>query len=130
MEQEQQKTVKHILLIEDDQFLLNIMSAKLERESFRLTIAKNGKDALAEIQTSNPDLILLDITLPDINGFELLAKIKATPATSSTPVIILSNLGGPESIKQGMDMGANDYLVKVHYTPQEIIEKIKALLKI
>ena len=123
-----EQSPKHILLVEDDQFLLNLIGPKIEREGFALTIAKNGQDGLAEVQRSMPDLILLDIVLPDLNGFEILEKIKANEALSSIPVVILSNLGQPENIKKGKELGAIDYLVKVQHTPQDIVDKVKNLL--
>ena len=127
---EQGQSNKRILLIEDDQFLLNLIGPKIEREGFMLTIAKNGQEGLVEVTRSMPDLVLLDIILPDLNGFEILEKIKADQSLASIPVVILSNLSQPENIKRGQELGAIDYLVKVQHTPQDIVDKIKNLLGI
>ncbi len=74
-------------------------------------------------------MLLLDLILPGIDGFEVLSKIKEEPATASIPVVILSNLGQREDVERGLKLGAVDYLVKAHFTPNEIIEKVKANLK-
>jgi len=80
-------------------------------------------------KSKKPDLVLLDLILPGIDGFEVLAKVKEDPATTSVPVIILSNLGQREDVERGMKLGAIDYLIKAHFTPNEIIDKIKVNLK-
>jgi DNA-binding response OmpR family regulator len=74
-------------------------------------------------------LILLDLILPGIDGFEVLSKTKEEPSSAQTPVIILSNLGQKEEVEKGLKLGAVDYLIKAHFTPGEIIEKIKTILK-
>jgi len=76
------------------------------------------------------DLVLLDLALPGIDGFEVLFRIKNDPALSSIPVVILSNLGQKEDIERGMKLGATDYLIKAHLTPSEIIGKVRAVLKV
>jgi len=72
---------------------------------------------------------LLDLILPDIDGFEVLSKIKTDPALAEIPIIILSNLGQKDDIEKGLKMGANDYLIKAHFTPEEVVEKIGIILK-
>ncbi|MDO8436326.1 MAG: response regulator, partial [bacterium] len=84
---------------------------------------------IKKIKTEKPDLILLDLILPGIDGFEVLAKIKDDPTLSAIPVIILSNLGQQEDVERGLKLGAVDYLIKAHFTPGEIIEKIKNNLR-
>jgi DNA-binding response OmpR family regulator len=120
---------KKILVIEDDKFLQKIIDAKLSKEGYDFLISIDGEEGMKSIKENRPDLILLDIILPGINGFEVLARIKSDPSTSEIPVIILSNLGEKVDIDKALKMGAADYLVKAHFDPQEIIVKMEAVLK-
>jgi DNA-binding response OmpR family regulator len=120
-----------ILLIEDDKFLHELMARKLQSAGFETVSAFDGESGvtIAEKAGQNGfDIILLDLILPGINGFEVLSKLKANPATASIPVIILSNLGQKEDIEKGLDLGAVDYLVKAQFTPAEILNKVKQTL--
>jgi len=121
--------MKKILIIEDDKFLRELIAKKLLKENFEIFEAIDGEEGLKKIKEEKPDLILLDLILPGIDGFEVLAQIKKDPAMLSIPVIILSNLGQKEDIEKGMRMGAVDFLIKAHFTPGEIIDKIKSVLK-
>jgi len=114
-----------ILIIEDDKFLRELMARKLNQENFDVTEALDGEEGIEKVKETVPDLVLLDLILPGIDGFEVLSKIKEDPATASIPVIILSNLGQREDVERGLKLGAVDYLVKAHFTPNEIIEKVK-----
>jgi DNA-binding response OmpR family regulator len=118
-----------ILIIEDDKFLRELMARKLKEEGFAIDEAVDGEEGLRKSKEGKPNLILLDLILPGIDGFEVLAKIKQDPETKSIPVIILSNLGQKEDIEKGIKLGAVDYLVKAHFTPGEIIEKIRNALR-
>jgi len=121
--------MQKILIIEDDKFLRELIVRKLSQENFDVVEAIDGEDGIKKVKETIPDLLLLDLILPGIDGFEVLSKIKEEPATASIPVIILSNLGQKEDIERGLKLGAVDYLVKAHFTPNEIIEKVKANLK-
>ncbi|OIP75856.1 response regulator [bacterium (Candidatus Gribaldobacteria) CG_4_9_14_3_um_filter_36_15] len=121
--------MQKILIIEDDKFLRELIVRKLSQENFDVVEAIDGEDGIKKVKETIPDLLLLDLILPGIDGFEVLSKIKEEPATASIPVIILSNLGQREDIERGLKLGAVDYLVKAHFTPNEIIEKVKANLK-
>lgn len=118
-----------ILIIEDDKFLRELISRKLEREGYSVSEAMDGEEGEKKIREEKPDLVLLDLILPGIDGFEVLSRIKQESSLESIPVIILSNLGQKEEIEKGLKLGAIDYLVKAHFTPAEIIEKIKNVLK-
>jgi DNA-binding response OmpR family regulator len=120
---------KKILIIEDDKFLRELIAQKLLKEDFEVSEAIDGEEGLKKVKEEKPDLILLDLILPGIDGFEALARMKEDPALSSIPVIILSNLGQKEDVERGLKLGAVDYLIKAHFTPGEIIEKIKTNLK-
>jgi len=119
---------KKILLIEDDKFLGKIINKKLLKEGYTVIRATDGEQGVLKVEEQNPDLILLDIVLPEMNGFEVLAKLKSSPALAKIPVIILSNLGAKDEIKKGLDLGADDYLVKAHFNPSEIISRIEAVI--
>ncbi len=123
--------MKKILIIEDDKFLRELIAKKLRSENFEVIEAKNGEEGIKKTQDKEgkPDLILLDLILPGINGFDTLGEIKKTPPASEIPVIILSNLGQKDDVDRGMALGAADFLIKAHFTPQEIIKKIKGVIK-
>jgi len=119
---------KKILVVEDDKFLRKVISLKLDREGYEVSEAVDGEKGAEKIKKEKPDLVLLDLILPGIDGFEFLSKVKTDPVLSKIPIIILSNLGQKDDIEKGLKMGANDYLVKAHFTPDEIITKIKLIL--
>ena len=120
---------KKILIIEDDRFLRGLIIKKLGDEGFEVVEAVNGEDGIKKIEEIKPDLILLDLILPGMDGFEVLSQMKKKIEISQTPVIILSNLGQKEDIERGLNLGAIDYLIKAHFTPNEIIDKVKNALK-
>jgi DNA-binding response OmpR family regulator len=120
---------KNILIIEDDKFLRELIVRKVINEGFDASEAIGGEEGIKKIKEEKPDMVLLDLILPGIDGFEVLSLMKEDSALSSIPVIILSNLGQKEDIEKGMKLGAVDYLIKAHFTPGEIIEKIKANLR-
>jgi DNA-binding response OmpR family regulator len=121
--------MKNILIIEDDEFLRGLINKKLAAEDFNMISAIDGEEGIKKAKEEKPDLILLDLVLPKIDGFEVLSQIKANPSTSAIPVIILSNLSQKEDMDKGIKLGATDYVIKAQFTPEEIIEKVKAILK-
>lgn len=118
-----------ILIVEDDKFLRDLISKKLVGEGYRIALAVDGKEALTMIGQEKPDLILLDIILPGMNGFDVLKQIKEDSNFSDIPVLILSNLSQSEDVVKGFKLGAVDFLVKAHFTPAQIIDRIKQILK-
>ncbi|KKU79756.1 MAG: Two-component response regulator [Parcubacteria group bacterium GW2011_GWA2_47_7] len=116
---------KKILSIEDDEFLSSLVSGKLIESGFSVITAGTGKDGLAKAELEHPNLILLDIMLPDMGGFEILQSLKANPATKDIPVIILSNLGGRDEIEKGVALGASSYLIKSNILPHEVAEMVQ-----
>lgn len=120
---------ENILIVEDDKFLRELISRKLLGEGFKIDEAIDGEEGLKKLQESKPDLILLDLILPGLDGFDVLQRIKDDPSTASIPVLILSNLGQKDEIERGLKLGAVDFLVKAHFTPEEIVQKIKQVLE-
>jgi len=120
---------KKIVIIEDDKFLRELISKKLSDAGYEVLEAIDGEEGIKRVKESKPDLVLLDLILPGIDGFEVLSQIKQGPLFSDLPVIILSNLGQKEDVEKGLKLGAVDFLVKAHFTPGEIIEKIKKILR-
>jgi DNA-binding response OmpR family regulator len=120
---------KKILLVEDDEFILNMYRLKLEMENFEVLVAENGEKAINFFKEKDFDLVLLDIILPKKNGFEVLKEIKELKEKKGTPVILLTNLSQKEDVKKGIKLGADDYLIKSHFLPSEIVAKVKKYLK-
>ena len=118
-----------IIIVEDDKFLRDLITQKVLKEGYLVVEAVNGEEGVAKAKEEKPDLMLLDLILPGIDGFEVLRQVKENPETSSIPVIILSNLGQKDDVERGMKLGAADYLIKAHFTPGEILAKIKSILK-
>jgi len=121
------KKKSELLVVEDDQFLRDLLLKKLEKEGFRVAVAIDGQEAVTTFEKEKPKLVLLDIILPVIDGFEVLKKIKAHPdkTLAKTPVILLSNLGQESDIEKGKSLGTDDYLIKAAFTTDEIIKKVK-----
>jgi len=115
---------KKILIIEDDKFLRELISNKLAKRGYELIQAVDGEQGFEKTKKEKPDVILLDLILPGIDGFEVLSKIRKEKDIAETPVLILSNLGQKEDIEKALNLGAADYLIKAHFTPEEIVEKI------
>jgi len=120
--------MKTILLVEDDPFLIDIYSTKLKEAGFVVEVAQDGDEALNKVRELMPDLVLLDIVLPAMNGWEILREIKKDDKLNGLKIIVLSNLGEKEDVEKGMKNGADRYLVKAHYTPTEVIKEIKDIL--
>lgn len=121
------KAVK-VLIIEDDQFLRDLASRKLKQEGFQVDIAIDGTEGLEKIEKNKPDVVLLDIILPGLDGFDILKKVRGhkEKTVNQMVVILLSNLGQEADVAKGQRLGADDYLIKANFTIDEIIEKIKA----
>jgi two-component system, OmpR family, phosphate regulon response regulator PhoB len=119
---------KKILIIEDDKFLRKIIKRKFSGEGFDVIEAVDGERGITLAKNDQPDIIILDLVLPEINGFEVLQTLKQTPETSEIPVIILSNLGEEENVKKGLAAGAADYLIKSNLDPSDIFDRVGKVL--
>ena len=123
------KIMSKILIVEDDKFLRELMVRKLNTEQgFEVISAIDGESGLKTMKEQKPDLVLLDLILPGIGGFDVLSRMKDDISMPSIPVIILSNLGQQDDVDKGLKLGAVDYMVKAHFTPNEIIEKVRQIL--
>ncbi|MBI2042573.1 MAG: response regulator [Candidatus Nealsonbacteria bacterium] len=114
-----------IVLIEDDEALAEVLYSELTEADFEVFPAFDGEEGLKQVKEKKPDLVLLDLILPKIHGFEVLAELKKSPHTQGIPVIILTLLGEDEDIKKGLKLGAEDYIVKSSHAVAEIVEKVK-----
>lgn len=119
-----------ILLVEDDEFLAELYATKLGLEGFSVHVANDGRKGLKSAREVHPDLMLLDIILPKMDGFEVLRQLKSDAETKGIPVILLTNLSQRSEVQQGLDLGALDYLIKAHFMPSEVVTKIKSVLKL
>lgn len=117
-----------ILFVDDDNFLRKVYNSELSDQGYEVILAADGDEGLEKAQLNDPDLIILDMIMPQKNGFEVMSELQKNPATKNIPVIILSNLGQEDDIKKGLDMGAVDYLVKDNITLTTIVEKISQYL--
>lgn len=121
--------MKTILLIEDDAFLKDLESTKFIKEGFSVMPATTRADIDAHLATTTPDIILLDLMLPDVDGFTLLDMFRSSDKTKTVPVIVFSNLSSDADMKKAFDKGANEYMVKSNVMLDEIVGKIQTLLK-
>lgn len=120
--------MKNILLVEDDPFLIDIYSTKLKEAGFEVEVVSAGEKVLDKVLEKQFDLLVLDIVLPQMDGWEILRKIKEKAKLKSLPIIILSNLGQKEEVEKGLRLGATKYLIKAHYTPSEVVSEIKKII--
>ena len=123
-------SVKKILVIEDEHFLLNFWEAKLDSLYYQVFKSLDGAKGLVLARSKSPDLILLDILMPRLDGYEVLIRLKKSKKTKDIPVIILSNLSQQEEIEKGIRLGAIDFIVKADVIPSEVETKIEKYLKI
>lgn len=117
-----------ILIIEDDDFLRSLAIGKLEKEGYAIESATAGDTGLEQVMKLPPDLLILDLMLPNISGFEVLEKIRNNAATKDLKVVVFSNLGEETDIKRCLDLGVSEYLVKANFTLDELAEKIRMIL--
>lgn len=120
--------MKKILLIEDDPLLIDVYSTKLKQSGFEVRVVQSGEKALEAAEEQQPDLVLLDIVLPHIDGWDILHNLRSSEKLRGARIVILSNLGQKEEIAKGLALGAAKYLIKAHYTPSEIVQEIINLI--
>ena len=108
--------------------MLDMYSLKFRESGFLVDVAKGGGEALEKAKAVNPDVILLDIVMPQLDGFEVLRSLKKEKYAEGAIIVILTNLGQKEDVERGLALGANDYIIKAHFTPSEVVNKVKSLL--
>ena len=116
--------MKKILIIEDEEILLELLAKKLDQEGYKVLTATDGEKGLEKLKKEKPDLVLLDIVMPKMGGFEVMAKIQEDKELSKIPVIVISNSGQPVEIKRIQELGVKDWLIKTEFDPQEVIDKV------
>lgn len=124
-----EKNKKKILIIEDEKFLLEMYQSRFEKEGYRVSTAIDGQHGLELAQKEKPDLIILDIVMPGMDGYEVIKNLKKNSQTRKIIILVFSNLGQQEEINQGLKLGADDYIVKTDLTPSELINKVERMLK-
>lgn len=118
-----------ILIVDDDPLLVRMYQKKLENDGYEVATADDGDVALTKVSESKPDIILLDIMMPKVNGLQVLSKLKENKETSNIPVILLTNVGGTDGdINRGLELGAVAYLVKAGNRPVVVVQKVKEIL--
>lgn len=120
---------KTVLIVDDDPFILDMYVLKFREEGFHVEVASDGKKAFEQIKAVHPDVVLLDIVMPLMDGFEVLNKAKQDDALKNIPIILLTNLGQKEDTERGASLGASDYIIKAHFTPSEVVKKVKEFFK-
>mgnify|MGYP001260266371 CR=1 FL=1 len=119
----------NILLVEDDPLLIDIYSTKFKEAGFKVQVAENGEKALEAVKKAKPDLMVLDIVLPHLDGWGLLEALQQDKKLAgNAKIIVLSNLGQKEEIERGLSLGAARYLIKAHYTPSQVVAEVRKLL--
>ena len=116
-----------VLLIDDDPFIADMYALKLKAEGFQIEVARDGKEGVKKVAEFDPDVILLDIVMPGLDGFGVLEDLRKKG--DRRKVILLTNLGQKEDVERGMRLDADDYVIKAHFTPSEVVEKIRSILQ-
>lgn len=116
---------KKVLLVEDDQMIRTMYESKLKQAGYSVTSVDNGADGLRLALEEKPDIILLDVILPQVDGFSVLEEIRSNKDMKSLPIIMLTNLSTEEDKEKGKSLGATDYFVKASFTPAQMVEMLK-----
>ena len=117
-----------ILIIEDDPLMSRMYQKIFSFEGYEVDLADNGADGLEKVRSQKPNLVLLDIMMPKMNGLEVLSKLKSDPETKGLPVVILTNLAGEKDAETAMSKGAVKYIVKSEYEPKQVANMVKEVL--
>ncbi|NIM47415.1 MAG: response regulator [Candidatus Aenigmarchaeota archaeon] len=128
MEEKKKKDKKRILIVEDDPYICKMYQLKLELQGFIIDIAINGKIGVEKVKEKKPDLVLLDILMPEMDGFEVMKVLKSDSQTKDIPIVVLSNVAQDERIKKALSLGAKSYIIKTQFTPAQVVQKINETL--
>ena len=116
--------MKKILLVEDEEIIIDLLQRKLTNEGYDVSVAKNGVDGLKLMKEAKPDVILLDIIMPKMGGFEVMEEMVKDEELKKIPIIIISNSGQPVELDRAQKLGAKDWLIKTEFDPQEVLDKV------
>jgi two-component system alkaline phosphatase synthesis response regulator PhoP len=123
-----EKTLKRVLVVDDEESIRDIYQREFTTSGFSVDAAVDGEEGLLKAGEDKPDIILLDVMLPKMNGIEVLKALKQNELTRNIPVLLLTNLGEETIIKEGFSLGADGYLLKVSYTPAQVVEECRKFL--
>jgi len=115
---------KKILLVEDEELMTDLLQRKLAKEGYEILVAKDGQEGLKAMREVKPDLVLLDIIMPRMGGFEVMEEMNKDEELKKIPVIIISNSGQPVELSRAKELGAKDWLIKTEFDPREVIDKV------
>jgi two-component system alkaline phosphatase synthesis response regulator PhoP len=115
---------KKILIVEDEEILLDLLKKKLINQGYGVVVARDGEEGLRIMREEKPDLVLLDIIMPKLGGFEVMEEMQKDSKLKNIPIIIVSNSGQPVEIEKARELGARDWLIKTEFDPQEVVEKV------
>lgn len=117
-----------ILIVEDDPYISKMYQLKLSLDGFDVQLAENGRIGVEKAKSFVPNIILTDILMPEMDGFDVIKNVKMEPDLKNIPILIMSNLGQEDHVQKGLELGAIGYIVKSQYTPTKVVEKIKEIL--
>jgi len=115
---------KKILIVEDEEIMIDLLQRKLTTEGYETSVARDGEEGLKAMREIRPDLILLDIIMPKMGGFEMMEEMNKNKELKKIPVIVISNSGQPVELDRAQKLGAKDWLIKTEFDPQEVIDKV------
>ena len=115
---------KKILLIEDEEIMIGLLQKKLTNEGYEVSVARDGEEGLKAMREVRPDLVLLDIIMPKMGGFEVMEGMQKDKTLAKIPVIVISNSGQPVELDKAQKLGAKDWLIKTEFDPQEVLNKV------
>ena len=115
---------KKILIVEDEEIVLDLLQKKLSQEGYEVSVARDGEEGLKKMREIKPDLVLLDIIMPKMGGFEVMEEMQKDSGLRKIPVIVVSNSGQPVEIDKARELGARDWLIKTEFDPQKVIDKV------
>lgn len=121
--------MKKILIIEDDKEILSLLSRRVSDAGYQVQAVRDGEEGLKMLRSDKPDLVLLDIILPKVDGLELLKRKQALDETKDIPVVVISNSGAPAEISQAQRLGAVDWITKTEFSLQETLDKINKIIR-
>ncbi len=117
-----------ILIVEDDPLIVKIYATRLQADGFEVQSGQDGLEGIAKIREFMPDVVLLDVMMPKLDGFGFITEVKKDPTLQAIPIVMYSNIGNEEEIQRAKSLGVAEFLVKANLTPNQVIEKIKQYL--